>query len=82
MVKSLILLVLLLNSESNVNLDKTTLKHNQVLFLQINLYITQLFDKIPAAKGQFKLQIAELIYEVIVSPKIPTKNYRDFCRTF
>ena len=27
-------------------------------------------------KGQLN---SEWIYEVIVSPKIPTKNYRDFC---
>ena len=27
-------------------------------------------------KGQLN---SELIYEVIVSSKIPTKNYRDFC---
>ena len=29
-------------------------------------------------KGQLN---SERIYEVIVSPKIPTKNYRDFCPT-
>ena len=29
-------------------------------------------------KGQLN---SEWIYEVIVSPKIPTKNYRDFCPT-
>ena len=29
---------------------------------------------------QFKAQLnSEWIYEVIVSPTIPTKNYRDFC---
>ena len=28
------------------------------------------------SKGQLN---SERIYEVIVSPKIPTKNYRDFC---
>ena len=27
-------------------------------------------------KGQLNL---EWIYEVIISPKIPTKNYKDFC---
>ena len=27
-------------------------------------------------KGQLN---SEWIYEVIISPKIPTKNYRDFC---
>ena len=30
------------------------------------------------SKGQLD---SELINEVIVSPKIPTKNYRDFCPT-
>ena len=29
-----------------------------------------------AAKGQLN---SKRIYEVIVCPKIPTKNYRDFC---
>ena len=28
------------------------------------------------SKGQLN---SELIFEVIVSPKIPTKNYQDFC---
>ena len=28
------------------------------------------------AKGQLN---SEWIYEIIVSPKTPTKNYRDFC---
>ena len=27
-------------------------------------------------KGQL---ISELIYEVVVSPKIPTQNFKDFC---
>ena len=30
----------------------------------------------PHTKGQLN---SEWIYEVIISPKIPTKNYRDFC---
>ena len=30
----------------------------------------------PEFKGQLN---SEWIYEVIISPKIPTKNYRDFC---
>jgi hypothetical protein len=35
------------------------------------------FSKLLAiAKGQLN---SEWIHEVIVSPKIPTKNYRDFC---
>ena len=29
-----------------------------------------------ACKGQLD---SEWIYEVIISPKIPTKNYQDFC---
>ena len=32
----------------------------------------------PAAKGQL---ISEWIYEIIVSPKMQTKNYKDFCPT-
>ena len=32
--------------------------------------------------GYFKGQLnSELIYEVIVSPKMQTKNYKDFCPT-
>ena len=32
-----------------------------------------------AAKGQLN---SEWLYEVIVIPKIPTKNYKDFWSTF
>ena len=32
-------------------------------------------DSFPSSKGQLN---SEWIYEVIISPKIPTKNYRDF----
>ena len=33
---------------------------------------------ITTTKGQLN---SEWIYEVIVSPKMPTKNYKDFCST-
>ena len=35
-----------------------------------------LFDPSLDAKGQLN---SEWIYKVIVSPKMPTKNYQDFC---
>ena len=35
-----------------------------------------LLEKMSLFKGQLN---SEWIYEVIVSPKMPTKNYRDFC---
>ena len=42
------------------------------------IFINQIEDGLNDSKGQLN---SELIYEVIVSPKMPTKNYQDFCPT-
>ena len=56
-------------------LGKSTLINSMFL---TNIYGEAAAD--PAAKGQL---FSEFIYEVIVSTKMQTKNYRDFCpKTF
>ena len=45
-----------------------------ILFMDLLAYVIQLL--IDQAKGQL---ISEWIYEVIISPKMPTKNFKDFC---
>ena len=47
-----------------------------ILFMDLLAYVIQLL--IDQAKGQL---ISEWIYEVIISPKMPTKNFKDFFPT-
>ena len=53
--------------------QKKDLKHVILLSLETNRCFVRLLHK-----GQLN---SEWIYEVIVSPKMPTKNYQDFCPT-
>ena len=60
--------------------DSTTHSPKGVLMISPENQWKQDFKKylIPIVTGQLN---SEWIYEVIVSPKIPTKNYQDFCPT-
>ena len=65
----LFLLLMYLNNYLNENLMKF-----RYVFLKDHENMKQSFT-FEATKGQLN---SEWIYEVIVSPKMPTKNYRDF----
>ena len=55
--------------------------YNKVkLEIKSQLYFLKCYDYFLRAGNKGHLN-QEWIYEVIVSPKIPTKNYRDFCPT-
>ena len=49
-----------------------------ILYLHHKLVSTKISLYSGDPKGQLN---SEWIYEVIVSPKMPTKNYKDFCPT-
>ena len=67
----LFLLLMYLNNYLNENLMKF-----RYVFLKDHENMKQSFT-FEATKGQLN---SEWIYEVIVSPKMPTKNYRDICQ--
>ena len=73
------LIALLLVLTGTANIDATGYLHQEILVIRNYNNNNDGLKKVKdAAKGQLN---SEWIYEVIVSPKIPTKNYRDFCPT-
>ena len=73
------LIALLLVLTGTANIDATGYLHQEILIIR---NYNNNNDGLKKVKDAAKVQLnSEWIYEVIVSPKIPTKNYRDFCPT-
>ena len=73
------LIALLLVLTGTANIDATGYLHQEILVIRNYNNNNDGLKKVKdAAKGQLN---SEWIYEVIVSPKVPIKNYKDFCPT-